>query len=119
MEKREAAQAALDAVDEKIAGARARREAAESKRDAALADIAKEQEFKASGRRPLVADLPADLIALYEKVGAAALRHGRCQGCRIELFGADLARVRSAPADEVLRCEECRRILVRTPESGL
>jgi uncharacterized protein len=27
--------------------------------------------------------------------------------------------VKSAPADEVVRCEECRRIMVRTPESGL
>jgi hypothetical protein len=26
---------------------------------------------------------------------------------------------RSAAADDVLRCEECRRILVRTDESGL
>jgi hypothetical protein len=26
---------------------------------------------------------------------------------------------RDAPVDEVLRHEECRRILVRTPESGL
>jgi len=28
-------------------------------------------------------------------------------------------RLRAAPDDEVLRCEECRRILVRTAESGL
>jgi uncharacterized protein len=119
MEKREASQTTLDSVDGKIAGARTRREEAEAKRDATLAEIAKEAEWKSSSRVPLVADLPADLIALYEKVGAAALRHGRCQGCRIELFGADLSRVKSAPADEVLRCEECRRILVRTAESGL
>lgn len=119
MEKRETGQSTLDAVDEKIGSTRARREAAEVKRDAALAEIAKEEEWKRSSRAPLVADLPADLVALYEKVGAAALRQGRCQGCRIELSGADLARVKSAPAGEVLRCEECRRILVRTLESGL
>jgi uncharacterized protein len=119
MEKRETAQSALDAVDGKIAGARSRREAAEGRRDAALAEIAKEEEWKRSSRGPLVADLPADLMALYEKVGAAELRRGRCQGCRIELSGAELARVKAAPADEVLRCEECRRILVRTAESGL
>jgi hypothetical protein len=28
-------------------------------------------------------------------------------------------RIKAAPDDEVLRCEECRRILVRTAESGL
>jgi uncharacterized protein len=119
MEKRETAQATMDAVDAKIAAVRTRREAAEAKRDAALGEITKEEEWKGSSRAPLVADLPADLMALYDKVGAAALRHGRCQGCRIELSGADLSRVRSAPADEVLRCDECRRILVRTAESGL
>jgi hypothetical protein len=31
----------------------------------------------------------------------------------------DLNAIRAADPDEVLRCEECRRILVRTPESGL
>jgi uncharacterized protein len=119
MEKRETAHATLDAVDEKIASARARREGSEEKRDAALAEIAKEEDWKAQARRPLVADLPADLIALYESVGAALVQHGRCGSCRIELFGADLARVKAAPPDEVLRCEECRSILVRTVESGL
>lgn len=119
MEKRETAQTTMDAVDAKIASTRTRREGAEAKRDAALAEITKEQDWKGTSRAPLVADLPAELMALYDKVGAAALRQGRCQGCRIELSGADLSRVRSAPADEVLRCEECRRILVRTAESGL
>ena len=32
---------------------------------------------------------------------------------------ADLVRYRHASPDEVLRCEECNRILVRTAESGL
>jgi hypothetical protein len=31
----------------------------------------------------------------------------------------DLNDIRAAEPDEVLRCEECRRILVRTSESGL
>ena len=74
---------------------------------------------------PLAADLPSDLLTLYDKIrtesglGAALVRAGRCGGCRIELYGADLARVKSAPADEVVGCEECRRIMVRTAESGL
>ena len=72
------------------------------------------------------ADLPADLLAVYEKVravsggvGAAALKHRRCEGCRLELLGGELRAAQAAPPDEVLRCENCRRILVRTPESGL
>jgi hypothetical protein len=125
MEQREAAQATLDAVVAKLADARARRDDAEARRDAALADIAKEEEFKTGSRQPLAADLPADLLTLYDKIradtglGAALFRSGRCGGCRIELYGADLVRVKSAAADEVVRCEECRRIMVRTAESGL
>jgi predicted nucleic acid-binding Zn-ribbon protein len=125
MEQREAAEQALNDVVKKIADARERREAAEHRRDEANADITKEQEFKAQSRGPLSADLPADLIQLYDKIraesglGAALMRAGRCGGCRIELYGADLNRVKTAAKDEVVRCEECRRIMVRTAESGL
>lgn len=125
MEQRETAQAALDEVTSRLAAATERRDAAERRRDEALADIAKEEEFKTSSRGPLAADLPADLVALYDKIrldsglGAALFRSGRCGGCRIELYGADLARVKAAAADEVVRCEECRRIMVRTKDSGL
>ena len=52
-------------------------------------------------------------------MGAAALRGGRCQGCHLSLNTVNLNRIRAADPDEVIRCEECRRILVRTPESGL
>jgi predicted nucleic acid-binding Zn-ribbon protein len=95
-------------------------------RDVALAEIG-EQAGKAADRRAAVlADEPADLVDLYERlraqhggVGAAALRRGRCEGCHLSLNTVDLNAIRAAPADEVLRCEECRRILVRTDESGL
>ena len=50
---------------------------------------------------------------------AAELRQRRCTGCRLELNGADLRDIAAAPEDEVLRCPDCGRILVRTPESGL
>ncbi|WP_433609500.1 zinc ribbon domain-containing protein [Dactylosporangium sp. CA-139114] len=126
MEQRETAQGALDEIVGRLEAARATRAAAEQRRDEALAAIAKDEEFRRSGRRPLAADLPADLVGLYDKIreasggiGAAMLRHGRCEGCRIELSGGDKARVKAAAPDEVVRCEECRRILVRTAESGL
>jgi hypothetical protein len=125
MEQRETAEETLNGINGRLADARSRREAAERSRDEAIAEITKEQEFKTSSRVPLAADLPADLVTLYDKIrtdsglGAALVRSGRCGGCRIELYGADLARVKTAPADEVVRCEECRRIMVRTAESGL
>ncbi|WNM37402.1 C4-type zinc ribbon domain-containing protein [Micromonospora halotolerans] len=125
MEQRETAQGVLDGVERRIAEARDRRVAAEQRRDDSLAEIAKEEEFKRGARQPLAGDLPADLVALYDKIrtdtglGAALLTGARCGGCRLELSGADLARIRKADPDDVVRCEECRRIMVRTNESGL
>jgi predicted nucleic acid-binding Zn-ribbon protein len=125
MEQKETAEATLAEVRGRLAAAAERRSAAEKRRDETLGDIAKEEEFKSSSRGPLAADLPGDLVALYDKIrlesglGAALFRSGRCGGCRIELYGADLARVKAAAPDDVVRCEECRRIMVRTAESGL
>ncbi|GAA2689994.1 MULTISPECIES: zinc ribbon domain-containing protein [Actinoplanes] len=125
MEQREAGVAGLADVQARIAAAVQRRNDAEKRRDSTLDEITKEQEFKSGARGPLAGDLPADLVTLYDKIradsgmGAALVYAGRCGACRIELYGADLNRVKTAPADEVVRCEECRRIMVRTSESGL
>jgi uncharacterized protein len=126
MEQREQAVAVLNEIEARLGAARQSRDETEDRRTATLADMTKDEEFRKAGRAPLVADLPADLVALYEKVresgggiGAALLRGGRCGGCRLELSGSELSRVRSSPPDEVFRCDECRRILVRTAESGL
>ncbi|MGN9912399.1 zinc ribbon domain-containing protein [Phytohabitans sp. LJ34] len=126
MEQRETAQATLDELLAQQEAGREAREAAEARRDQALAEIVKDEEFRTTARQPLVADLPADLIALYDKIressgglGAALLKGGRCGGCRLELAGSERARIKAAPPDEVVRCEECRRIMVRTAESGL
>ena len=96
-----------------------------ARRDAAVKEI-DEQEAKASDQRGgIAAEIPADLLALYDQirktkgVGAAMLRAGRCEGCHLSLNTVDLNAIRAAEPDEVVRCEECRRILVRTAESGL
>ena len=90
-----------------------------ARRDAAFAEIDEQAGKALASRAGLAADLPADLLSLYDRlrdqhgVGAAALRNGRCEGCHLSLNTVDLGRIRAAPPDEVLRCEECRRILVR------
>ena len=126
MERREALDAALAAVNESVQRVTADRDDATSRRDSAFAEIDAELSDREAERDGLTAALPADLLALYERLragsggtGAAALRQRRCEGCRMELASTDLNRARNAPPDEVLRCEECGRILVRTPESGL
>ena len=125
MEKKEEAETVLAEVDGRLTSSRSLLEEVERRREELLAGIAKDEEFRRSGRVPLVADLPADLITLYEQIrentgiGAALLRAGRCEGCRLELSGSEKTRIRAAAPDDVVRCDECRRILVRTAESGL
>jgi uncharacterized protein len=126
MERREQAQAKLDEIGERLATADQRRVELEGRRDAALAEISAQETGRIEARKPLVGQLPADLVALYERirddsggVGAALLRSGRCGGCRLEVSTTERARIKAAAPDEVVRCDECRRILVRTAESGL
>jgi len=92
----------------------------EAQRDVAFAEIDKDSDYLAGERVRTAEGLPADLMTLYEKlradhdgVGAAALEGVRCSGCRLEQTPMELARIAAAPPDEVHRCEECRRILVR------
>ena len=95
-------------------------------RDAALGELDSQAAQADAKRASVVADVPGDLLELYDKlraqhggVGAAALRQRRCSGCNLTLNTVDINAIRAAGDDEVLRCEECRRILVRTAESGL
>ena len=126
MERLEAAQSRLKDAAAQRATISADVAAVTTRRDLALAELA-ELSKKASDRRvAVVADEPADLIDLYERlraqhggVGAAALRRRQCEGCHLSLNTVDLNAIRAADADDVLRCEECRRILVRTDDSGL
>jgi uncharacterized protein len=126
MEQRETAEAMLNDIGGRLEEARAKRVALEAERDEALADIDRDEQSQSAARGPVAADVPGDLLALYDKireasggVGVALLRSGRCGGCRLDLSGGELARFRAAAPDEVVRCDECRRIMVRTSESGL
>jgi uncharacterized protein len=126
MERREQAQATLDEIGGRLATAEQQRTEVEARRDAALAEVAAQEAGHAEARKPLVGQLPADLVTLYERirddqggVGAALLRSGRCGGCRLDIPATERARIKAAPADDVVRCDECRRILVRTAESGI
>jgi len=126
MERRETNQAALDESTAERASIESELNTATAARDAALAEL-DEQAAKATAKRGQIAEsIAGELLDLYDKlrvqhggVGAAALRQRRCQGCNLTLNTVDVNAIRAAADDEVLRCEECRRILVRTTESGL
>jgi uncharacterized protein len=113
------ATAQVAATDERLAALRAERDRKVDEIAARLVDVEAQ-------RGPSIEGLPADLLALYDRlraakggVGAAALHQRRCTGCQLGIDNAELAVIKAAPSDQVIRCEECSRILVRTPESGL
>lgn len=126
MEQREEIQTRLAAALAEQAALADAQAGAQARLDDAIGTLDAQATSIRAGRGEHAAALPADLLALYEKVrasaggiGAAALHRGQCQGCHLALSGGDLAVVKAAAPDDVVRCEECRRILVRTPESGL
>jgi predicted nucleic acid-binding Zn-ribbon protein len=82
-----------------------------------LEGIASDLTMRREERGRLAATIDPDLLELYEElrahkkgVGAAALVDGVCQGCHETLSSVELDHAKHA--DDVPRCEHCRRILV-------
>lgn len=123
MERLEAHEGALAEVTSAHDALVAQKEAVEADRDAAFRTIDADAERVRGERAKAAEGLDAGLVTLYEKLrgqlgglGAAPLRGRRCEGCRLELNPLDLDAIRSKGEDQVVRCEECGRILVRLPE---
>ena len=121
-----------EAVEMDVAHAKTQLDAAETaladvqlRRDEAMADLEVAQARRNQERQDLVPQFPAELLALYDRIraqkgtGAALLRSRRCGACRLELDRSAINHIKDAAPDEVVRCDECGAILVRTPESGL
>ena len=90
----------------------------------AVADATARYDAAARDRAAIAGALPADLVALYDRLaargpGAGLLRERTCEGCRMVLAGTDLQTIRQAAEDDVVTCPECGCILVRADESGL
>lgn len=121
LEKADAAVAAQQALID-ATNAEGARLSAEAKELVASATTMGEQ--LARDRSALADSIAPSLMAEYDRraqrtTGAALLRRGTCEGCRMVLPGTDVNRIRQADADEVVSCPECGCILVRTEESGL
>jgi predicted nucleic acid-binding Zn-ribbon protein len=126
MEELETAQKELAGLTSQAESLKERADALARERDELAAELDDQLAALTTERAKVVDGMPDDLIALYDRiraqkggVGAALLRARRCEGCSLELNPADLGVISKAAADEVLRCEECGRILVRTAESGI
>ena len=121
LEEQESTLAALLAEQEALLE---QQRAATAELTAALADLDRQSTEVSEERAKTVDGLDAGLVALYDRIraqhgglGVAPLRGRRCEGCRLELNSSELAQIVAAPADEVLRCDECGRILVRAAEA--
>ncbi|MEV6795565.1 C4-type zinc ribbon domain-containing protein [Streptomyces sp. NPDC051320] len=126
MERRESAQERAAELTERVASVEGKVEDATARRDTATGEIDREAATLTKEREVVAGSVPADLLKLYEKlrvqqggVGAARLYQRRCEGCRLELNITEVNEVKAASPDTVLRCENCRRILVRTADSGI
>ncbi|MDR3070509.1 MAG: hypothetical protein LBU38_05820 [Propionibacteriaceae bacterium] len=120
MERLETATAELAALQKRRGELQKSIRAVMAHRDEQLAELDAELAGHSQKRDGLAAGIPADLLALYDRirgrsggVGAAKLEGKRCSGCQLEATAAAVTRYQSAPKDEVLRCEDCDRILVR------
>lgn len=123
MERLEAHEAALAELDAAAAVLGGQMSEAEAERAAAVATLDAESAVVESERATKAEGLDAGLVTLYDKLrkqlgglGVAPLRGRRCEGCRLELNPSHVQAIRQAAPDQVVRCEECDRILVRLPE---
>jgi uncharacterized protein len=116
-----------ETIDQQLAELRARRDELDA-RGASLrvavaeaqAELDRELAAELAARTEAATAIPADVAALYEQlrahlggVAAAPLVNGRCGGCHLALPATEIDRLRKEPADTLVRCEQCERILVR------
>lgn len=75
--------------------------------------------LKVDERNNIISKIDDFLVELYEKikiehgVGAGILNNGSCSSCQIQISPAEISNIRALDSEEVVRCENCRCILVR------
>jgi uncharacterized protein len=118
---------ALEPVDRELGEADVARAAHEADSDrlrGAIADavtaIDADIVVQTEARRAAADSVPGDLLTRYERLrtqlagtGAARLAGGSCSGCHLSLPAMEVDRIRKAPPDQVITCDQCGRILVR------
>ena len=121
MEQSEAASAAQVDAEKSRDDLASAAEQAQAQAKNAMQELGERYRATKAQRAELAESIPADLLALYDKLrvdhgglGAAEFAQDLCGGCQLQMPPSDLSVVKAAPVDEVVRCEECRRILVRT-----
>jgi uncharacterized protein len=120
MEEREPLDAEVTAIQrekEHLLDARAE---VEGRLSVAEGEIDREIALDTGRRAEAVAQVPSDLLTIYERlrtrlggIGAARLVGPSCTGCHLKLPAQELDRVRREPPDALVYCDQCGRILIR------
>lgn len=125
MEQREALGEHERRMTDDVAAAEQRLAELAQRRDAAYTELAAEEQTATAARTGLVDGIPDQVLTTYDRVranrgrGAGLLRARRCGACQLEIDSSAIGDIRHAAADEVITCDNCGAILVRTAESGL
>src|SRR5690606_20494247 len=120
MERREAADIEVQRAAAEVDKAEQDLADATTRRDEAVADLDATQGRRDADRAALLPTFPEPLLKVYERVrdqrgiGAAMLRARKCEACRLELDRSQLSEIKAAAEDDVVTCENCGAILVRT-----
>lgn len=117
----DAAKAKVETLKSDEAGLRQLEVELKARHEAASKSLNDEIASELSKRNDHSPKIDKALIDLYEKIrsssggiGAAQLVGNTCDGCHLSITPIELEKIKSQPEDEVVRCEECRRILVRS-----
>jgi predicted nucleic acid-binding Zn-ribbon protein len=119
MERREEQATLLASTEARLAATREELDTVAAARDARYADLDSQKAALDDDRAAAAVGLPEAMTKIYERLrgrlgsGAAELLEGRCDGCRMPLAPSDVHALMLRPADEMVRCPECERILVR------
>ena len=120
MEEREPVEALVGQLGAELDAAVDREANIESELGTAEQELSREEAEHAARRAELAAGVAPDLLARYERlrqrlggIGVARLVNGSCGGCHLTLPATELDRLRKAPPDADITCEQCGRILVR------
>lgn len=107
-------------LEQRLPGEQAAEAAALTALEQVRSELRSRHAERSAERVTVAAGVPEAVRLRYEQlrqhlggVGAAELEGNRCTGCRLDVSRGELEALRAAPADEVVECPNCGRLLVR------
>lgn len=118
LERRDVIKAGLGAAESARSELESQLADLNSQAAAKLAKLESGLELRQAARATLAAQVPAELLELFEKKAARGIPIGRlvgseCGACHMSITAAPFAELSAVPADEIATCPECQAILVR------